>query len=228
MCKYHNIGIPSKGRISRMICEYLQSSGLNIILSRARCYLCKFSNYSSLEIKMISAVNIANELIASQLSFGLTGLDLILDKSKMHSVCYSLRLYSKLSLASANINVLCPLCWKNIYAINKLFMLILFKDVIISTKYNKLLKDYILSRKVNQIIITKCKTTSEAEPFTNKSDVMADVLSTGKTVKDNLLKPVSQGIILKTSLHLFYNKRIKVSQGMGNFINMLCTSLAIH
>ncbi len=177
---------------------------------------------------MISAVNIANELIASQLSFGLTGLDLILNKSKMHSVCYSLRLYSKLSLASANINVLYPLCWKNIYTINKLFMLILFKDVIISTKYNKLLNGLYFKQKGELNYYYQMQNPIRGRAFINKSDIMADVLSTGKTVKDNLLKPVLQGIILKTSLHLFYNKSIKVSQGMNNFVNMLFISFAIH
>lgn len=99
-----SLGLPSKGRIARTIETLLKSNELSIILSNSRCYLGKLTTSSNLEIRLMSALNIASELTSGSLSFGLTGLDLMLETNNK-----DIKLLKRFNQSEAKINLLTPL-----------------------------------------------------------------------------------------------------------------------
>ncbi|KON71468.1 ATP phosphoribosyltransferase [Candidatus Hodgkinia cicadicola] len=209
-----SLGLPSKGRIARTIETLLKSNELSIILSNSRCYLGKLTTSSNLEIRLMSALNIASELTSGSLSFGLTGLDLMLETNNK-----DIKLLKRFNQSEAKINLLTPLSWSK--SIN-LPLLRLCLTPILSTKYQQISKHYITTKNIKQLHVIKCKSTTEIEPFVGISNIIIDITSSGSTAKTNLLNSSLSSIILTSTLCMFYNQTYKISSKINTLIHILC------
>ncbi|PIM95612.1 ATP phosphoribosyltransferase [Candidatus Hodgkinia cicadicola] len=209
-----SLGLPSKGRIARTIETLLKSNELSIILSNSRCYLSKLTTSSNLEIRLMSALNIASELTSGSLSFGLTGLDLMLETNNK-----DIKLLKRFNQSEAKINLLTPLSWSK--SINPP-LLRLCLTPILSTKYQQISKHYITTKNIKQLHVIKCKSTTEIEPFVGISNIIIDITSSGSTAKTNLLNSSLSSIILTSTLCMFYNQTYKISSKINTLIHILC------
>ncbi|PIM95329.1 ATP phosphoribosyltransferase [Candidatus Hodgkinia cicadicola] len=209
-----SLGLPSKGRIARTIETLLKSNELSIILSNSRCYLSKLTTSSNLEIRLMSALNIASELTSGSLSFGLTGLDLMLETNNK-----DIKLLKRFNQSEAKINLLTPLSWSK--SINPP-LLRLCLTPILSTKYQQISKHYITTKNIKQLHVIKCKSTTEIEPFVGISNIIVDITSSGSTAKTNLLNSSLSSIILTSTLCMFYNQTYKISSKINTLIHILC------
>lgn len=209
-----SLGLPSKGRIARTIETLLKSNELSIILSNSRCYLGKLTTSSNLEIRLMSALNIASELTSGSLSFGLTGLDLMLETNNK-----DIKLLKRFNQSEAKINLLTPLSWSK--SINPP-LLRLCLTPILSTKYQQISKHYITTKNIKQLHVIKCKSTTEIEPFVGISNIIVDITSSGSTAKTNLLNSSLSSIILTSTLCMFYNQTYKISSKINTLIHILC------
>ncbi|PIM96383.1 ATP phosphoribosyltransferase [Candidatus Hodgkinia cicadicola] len=209
------LGFPSKGRIARAIEASLKANNFNIILSNSRCYLGKVSTPSSFEIRLMPATNIASELASGNLDFGLTGLDLMLENNTQN-----IKQLKKFNQSKAEIGLLTPLSWDR--AINNPSLLHLCLTPILSSKYTQISKRYINIKNLKQLHLTKCKSTTEIEPFIKNSNIVIDVISSGTTATSNMLSTTP---IISTTLCMFYNRTSRISSKTLNLIHILCHSL---
>ncbi|MFP3037977.1 MAG: ATP phosphoribosyltransferase [Candidatus Hodgkinia cicadicola] len=216
------LGIPSKGRVSRIVDNLIRINNLHLISSSTRSYFGNFSVSNNWKVKLMSATSIANELINGNLNFGLTGLDLMLEVLKEDTSRNFIKMIKKFELSTASIGFLVPISWYNVNSIDDLLVLSLNKDIIISTKYVNVTQNYINSKGWNTFKVVSCSSTSEIEPFSDKCDIIVDVLSSGKTAKHNLLKPIIGGKIIDTCLCMFYNCRPAMALKDIELIHLLC------
>ncbi|PIM96027.1 ATP phosphoribosyltransferase [Candidatus Hodgkinia cicadicola] len=210
------LGLPSKGRIARTIETNLKTNNINIIFSNSRCYLGTLSGSSYLEIRLMSAKNIASELASGKLDFGLTGLDLILENK-----CKHIKLLKKFEQSKAKITILTPLSWTK--SINNPFLLRLCMTPILSSKYIQISNCYLNNKNLKQLHLTKSKSTTEINPYINNSNLIIDIISSGLTATNNMLNTIA--IISTTTLCMFYNQTSRISYKTLNLINLLCSSL---
>jgi ATP phosphoribosyltransferase len=77
----------------------------------------------------------------------------------------------------------------------------------VATKYPKLTEDFFLSRGVTEFKIVGSLGATESYPFTGSAELITDITSTGSTLKENNLRVVSDGKILKSSACLFMSKK---------------------
>ncbi|PIM95058.1 ATP phosphoribosyltransferase [Candidatus Hodgkinia cicadicola] len=209
-----SLGLPSKGRIARTLETILKFNDLGIILSNSRCYLGKLTTSSNLEIRLMSAPNVASELTSGNLSFGLTGLDLMLETNNKH-----IKLLKRFNQSEAKINLLTPLSWSKSVNLPPLRLCL---TPILSSKYQQISRHYITTKNIKQLHVTKCKSTTEIEPFVGISNIIIDITSSGSTAKTNLLNSSPTSIILTSTLCLFYNQTSKISSKINTLIHILC------
>ena len=77
-----------------------------------------------------------------------------------------------------------------------------FKDknygkIRIATKYPNLTNDFLTSKGVTQYKVVNSLGATEIYPFTNQSEIITDITSTGETLKANNLRILKDGEILK-------------------------------
>ncbi len=211
------IGLPSKGRIAKIIINILKNNNFNIVKMPVRQYLIKLNN---IEIRFIPSEKIALELISNNLTFGLTGLDLMLEKLVNTK---KIKLYKTFKLSKAYLTFLTPTCWPSFYSTNELSLLSLGENISISSKCQQIVRKFINASEMNWATIVSCKTTTELEPFIERADIAIDILSSGLTAKSNFLTSLTP--ILISTLSLFYNSESKLTLKEYSFIKSLCSIL---
>ena len=77
----------------------------------------------------------------------------------------------------------------------------------IATKYPNLTNDFLTSKGVTQYKIVNSLGATEIYPFTNQSEIITDITSTGSTLKANKLRILKDGLILKSSACILLSKK---------------------
>ena len=79
----------------------------------------------------------------------------------------------------------------------------------VATKYSKLTENFLVSRGVTEFKIVRSLGATESYPFTGSAELITDITSSGSTLKENNLKIISDGKILKSSACLFVSRKFK-------------------
>jgi len=89
----------------------------------------------------------------------------------------------------------------------------------VATKYPNLTNNFLISKGVTQYKLVPSLGATETYPFIGSSEVITDITSSGKTLKDNNLRVLKDGIILKSFACLLSSK--KNQKNLKNFLNQL-------
>ena len=77
----------------------------------------------------------------------------------------------------------------------------------VATKYPNLTNDFLISKGVTQYKIIPSLGATETYPFIGSSEIITDITSTGKTLTDNNLRVLKDGLILNSTACLFFCKK---------------------
>jgi ATP phosphoribosyltransferase len=77
----------------------------------------------------------------------------------------------------------------------------------VATKYPNLTNNFLISKGVTQYKLISSLGATETYPFIGSSEVITDITSTGKTLEDNNLRVLKDGLILESTACLFIVKK---------------------
>ena len=109
----------------------------------------------------------------------------------------------KLNFGNANLVVAVPDDWIDVQTIADLEEVsfdLKFKRnsrLRVATKYPNLTNDFLISKGVTQYKIIPSLGATETYPFIGSSEIITDITSTGKTLTDNNLRVLKDGLIFK-------------------------------
>ena len=204
------IGIPSKGRLKENSLSILKKNKINIKNSK-RSYISKVENLKNNEVIFLHAREIIERLAEGSLDVGISGLDLL--KESLPGIKKNIKIYKNLNFGFANLVVAIPEDWIDVQTIADLEEISFnFKNnntskLRIATKYPNLTNDFLNSKGLTQYKIVNSLGATEIYPFTNQSEIITDITSTGKTLVDNNLRILKDGLILKSTACLFAAKK---------------------
>ena len=89
----------------------------------------------------------------------------------------------------------------------------------VATKYPNLTNNFLISKGVTQYKLIPSLGATETYPFIGSSEIITDITSTGKTLADNDLRVLKDGLILKSTACLFIAKKKTVN--LDNFLSLL-------
>lgn len=184
------IAIPSKGRISAPAVELLEKAGIGLIDNSNRKL---FSHTFDPEISVMftRAADIPEYVEDGAADIGITGLDLIKEKKADVKLLEDLHFgYTKLVVAAPEASE-----FKTTEDLNKV------KTV--ATEFPELTKEYFAKKNINAKILALTGAT-EVAPLIGVADVIADLTSTGTTLKMNHLREIDT--ILESTIMLIANK----------------------
>jgi len=220
------IGLPSKGRLKEKAIAYFENRGLKILNSnKERNYFSEIENKPNLKIIYLHAKEIIQRLGDGTLDIGISGLDLLNESKK--NLRNKISIEKKLDFGSANLVIAVPDDWidvQTIADIEEVSFDIRSKRntrLRVATKYPNLTNDFLISKGVTQYKLISSLGATETYPFIGSSEIITDITSTGKTLEDNNLRIVKDGIILKSSACLLFAKKRKkrVSRFLNNLKN---------
>ena len=89
----------------------------------------------------------------------------------------------------------------------------------VATKYPNLTNGFLVSKGVTQYKLVSSLGATETYPFIGSSEIITDITSTGKTLKDNNLRILKDGYILNSQACLLISK--KKAAKLRPFLNSL-------
>ncbi len=205
------IGLPSKGRLRDKSLNFFNSRELKVLTSsKERNYFASIHNKPNIKIIYLHAKEIIQRLGDGTLDLGISGLDLLNESEK--NIKDKILIKKKLDFGYANLVVAVPDDWIDVQTIADLeevaFNIRSKKNrrLRVATKYPNLTNNFLISKGVTQYKLIPSLGATETYPFIGSAEIITDISSTGKTLKDNDLRVLKDGLILKSSACLFISK----------------------
>lgn len=185
------IALPSKGRISDPSVKLLERAGIGL-KDNANRKLFSETHDSDICVMFTRAADIPEFVADGAADLGITGLDLIEENDAHVEILEDLKFGSaKLVLAvpeESDINSLSDVKYGSVVA----------------TEFPNLTERYLKSKGL-LVKIVELSGSTEIAPFIGVADIVADITSTGTTLKMNHLKIIDT--ILESSIKLIANKK---------------------
>ena len=218
------IGLPSKGRLKEGSINFLARNNLKLTSNEGeRNYFAEVENLPNIKIIYLHAKEIIQRIGDGTLDVGISGLDLLNESAT--SLKQKIEVKKKLDFGSANDVVAIPNDWIDVQTVADLEEVSFdFRDkkntrLRVATKYPNLTNNFLVSKGVTQYKLVVSLGATETYPFIGASEIITDITSTGKTLKDNNLRILKDGLILKSQACVFYSK--KKAAKLQPFLNSL-------
>ena len=218
------IGLPSKGRLKESSMSFFDKNNLKLTTNGGeRNYFAEVKNFPNIKIIYLHAKEIIQRIGDDTLDIGISGLDLLNESAA--NLRQKIEIKKKLNFGLANVVIAVPNDWIDVQTLADLEEVSFdFKDkkntrLRVATKYPNLTNTFLVSKGITQYKIVPSLGATETYPFIGSSEIITDITSTGKTLKDNNLRILKDGLILKSQACLFYSK--KKAAKLQPFLNSL-------
>ena len=229
MSEILKIGLPSKGRLKDETFKLFQKNNLKI-RETDRNYLSSIKNFKPNEVILSHAREIIERLSDNSIDVGVSGYDLL--QESLPGIKKNILIAKRFTFGLADLVIAVPNAWIDVQTIADLEEISFsFKGkktgkFRVATKYPNLTNEYLLAKGLTQYKIVNSLGSTEIYPFTNQSEIITDITSTGSTLKANNLRVLKDGNILSSSAHIMVSKNSMRSKSKSkqikNLIKRLC------
>jgi len=198
------VALPSKGRMKDDAIATFARAGLTVsAIGNDRSYRGRIDGIDDVEVAFLSASEIARELGAGAVDFGVTGEDLV--RESLARADERVEITARLGFGNADVVVAVPDIWKDVDSMADLgdvaadFRTRHGRRLTIATKYWRLTQNFFSTRHGIQLYrIVESLGATEGAPASGAADIIVDITSTGSTLTANHLRVLSDGIILRS------------------------------
>lgn len=201
------LGLPSKGRLQEQVAGYLADAGHKLKKSSgARGYRATIEKVPGIEVKLLSAADIAGALDKGEIHLGVTGEDLL--RENIDKFETKIALLQPLEFGFADVVVAVPNAWIDVSTMADLddvctaFHTRHHKRLRVATKYTSLTRGFFAAHGLADYRIVLSLGATEGTPAAGTAEAIVDITTTGATLAANELKILDDGIILKSQAQL--------------------------
>ena len=203
-------GVPSKGRMEEVTLRFLDAAGLPVYRPNPRQYVGRIDGFPDVTTVFQRAADIVAKVDEGNLDIGITGYDVVCEYR--YDDDNLIVLMDDLGYSKAQIVVAVPEAWLDIATITDLADLsVEFKasgrELRIATAYPNLARAFLYRHGVNYFALTGAHGALEAAPAMGYADLVVEITETGTTLRDNRLKLLEGGGILRSQACLIGNRR---------------------
>ena len=221
------IGVPSKGRLMEQTFDWFGARGLRMTKSGSeREYAGRIDGVDGVELVLLSAGEIPRELASGRIDLGVTGCDLIRDK--LADWQRQVVEVAALGFGQADLIIAVPACWIDVETLDDLdaaaaaFRARHGHRLRIATKYHRLVRDFLTAQGVADYQLVDSQGATEATVKNLTAEAIADITSTGETLRANHLKILGGSLILQSQATLY-----RSAQSTGADVAALVGRLAV-
>ena len=198
------VALPSKGRMKDDAIAVFARAGLTVsAIGNDRSYRGRIDGIDDVEVAFLSASEIAREVGAGAVDFGVTGEDLV--RESLARADERVEIAARLGFGNADVVVAVPDIWKDVDSMADLgdvaadFRSRHGRRLAIATKYWRLTQSFFSTRHGIQLYrIVESLGATEGAPASGAADIIVDITTTGSTLKANHLRILSDGVILRS------------------------------
>ena len=201
------LAIPSKGRLKEQVEAWLEDCGLGLAMSGGdRGYRARLRGVDGVQVRLLSAGDIATALVSGEVHLGVTGEDLLREQGA--EAAASALLLRPLGFGRADLVVAAPRSWLDVSTMADLEevaherLVRTGRRLRVATKYLVQTREFFARHGVADYRIVESGGATEGAPAAGAADIVVDITTTGATLQANDLKILDDGVILKSQAQL--------------------------
>jgi ATP phosphoribosyltransferase len=206
------LGVPSKGRLMEKTFQWFGQRGVTLRKSGSdREYAGAVDGIDGVELVLLSAGEVPRELAAGRIQMGVTGSDLV--REKLVNWENTVREVALMGFGGADLIVAVPQGWVDVDTLDDLdaaaaaFRATHGHRLRIATKYHRLVREFLKQAGVADYALVDSQGATEGTVKNETAEAIADITSTGETLRANGLKILSDGMIHASQATLFRTSR---------------------
>src|SRR5947208_9678918 len=216
------LALPGKGTLESATLAFLAECGMKVNRNNPRQYLASVSSMPDLEVVFQRAADIPLLVQDGDSTFGITGYDILAEyrgtaetesEEDDHDDDIIL-LEQDLGYGNCRLVVAVPENWIDISTCADLWHLAGYylahkkRGLRIATKYPTLTGQFLRLHGITHCKIISPHGALEAAPLTDTADLIVDLTETGTTLRENHLKLLDDGVVLRSQACLIANARL--------------------
>ena len=212
------LAVPSKGRLQENASAFFGRAGLKLAQGAgARDYRGKLIGVPDVEVRYLSASEIAAQLASGAAHLGVTGEDLI--RETLPDVRGQVELLTPLGFGNATVVVAVPQAWIDVRDMSDLDEVAAGmrtrhgRRLRVATKYVNLTRRFFAEKGVADYRIVESLGATEGAPAAGSAEIVVDITTTGATLSANALKVLDDGIILRSEANLVASLKAPWGEG---------------
>ncbi|MDK3017404.1 ATP phosphoribosyltransferase [Pseudodonghicola flavimaris] len=211
------LGVPSKGRLMDKTFDWFDRHGIRLTRTGSdREYAGSVEGIAGVALVLLSAGEIPRELAAGRIHFGVTGTDLVHEKLPRWE--QQVEEIAPLGFGQADLIIAVPRAWVDVDTLDDLdaaaaaFRAEHGFRLRIATKYHRLVREFLTDTGVADYQLVDSQGATEGTVKNETAEAIADITSTGETLRANHLKILSDGLVLRSQATL-WRSRVAACEG---------------
>jgi len=205
------LGVPSKGRLMDKTIDWFEKRGIRLSRTGSdREYAGAVAGIEGVSLVLLSAGEIPRELAAGRIHLGVTGTDLVQEKLPRWE--QQVEEVAPLGFGQADLILAGPGCWVDVDTLDDLdaaaaaFRARHGFRLRIATKYHRLVRDFLTDAGVADYQLVDSQGATEGTVKNETAEAIADITSTGETLRANHLKILGDGLVLRSQATLWRSR----------------------
>ncbi len=226
------LGVPSKGRLMEKTFDWFGARGVTLRKAGSeREYAGAVDGIDGIELVLLSAGEIPRELAIGNIQLGVTGSDLV--REKLVNWDRRVTVLAPMGFGGADLVIAVPQAWVDVDTLDDLdAVAAAFRAkhgfrLRIATKYHRLVRDFLRDAGVADYQLIDSQGATEGTVKNETAEAIADITSTGETLRANGLKILSDGLIHASQATLFRGKRSDWTDAQRKTLKTLLGTLDI-
>lgn len=199
------LSLPSKGRLAEQSLAFLETCGLRVEKTNPRQYEASLPALPDLVVLFQRPGDIVVSVLNGSVDFGITGVDVLEERRGDNGEIVVL--HDALGFGACSLTLAVPETWNTVQTVADLqaYTAGLQRPLRVATKYPVLAHRFLEARQIPHTLIS-AEGTLETAPSIGYADMIADLVSSGQTLKDNRLRALADGVIQPSQAALIANR----------------------
>ncbi|MDF3415803.1 ATP phosphoribosyltransferase [Sulfitobacter sp. M57] len=212
------LGVPSKGRLMDKTFEWFGARGITLERTGSeREYAGRVDGIDGVNLILLSAGEIPRELAAGRIHLGVTGTDLVQEKLALWEQL--VEPVEALGFGHADLIIAVPHCWVDVDTLDDLdaaaaaFRATHGHRMRIATKYHRLVREFLQASGVADYALVDSQGATEGTVANETAEAIADITSSGETLRANHLKVLGDALVLQSQATLWRSRTAELEDG---------------
>ncbi len=227
------LGVPSKGRLMEKTFDWFGARDVGLSRSGSdREYAGSVEGIDGVELVLLSAGEIPRELAAGRIHLGVTGTDLV--REKLGQWEQQVEELALLGFGQADLIIAVPSCWVDVDTLDDLdaaasaFRAQHGFRLRLATKYHRLVREFLRDNGVADYQLVDSQGATEGTVKNLTAEGVADITSTGDTLRANHLKVLGDALVLQSQATLFRSRTASMNDAERATLKTLKTKLRLE
>ncbi len=202
------LALPSKGMLAEPTLNFLRTCDLRVHKVNPRQYTASMPALPQIDVLFQRVGDIVYKIADGTVHLGITGLDIV----KEHPSNELVVVHENLGYGACELVLAVPEAWLDVDCMSDLVDISLDfrehkrRNLRIATKFTNLTRRFLHDQGLHHFTLVESEGALEAAPTLGYADMICDLTATGTTLRENHLKTLSDGIVLKSQSCLVANR----------------------